>query len=285
MRSVFFIGRALAWGRRPDGGRSPGASASASGLYHHVVVLDRDRHGLSHIGAGDQPGSRLHRNVVPPRAHARRITPGLAGAHVEFPAMPGAADDLAGPGIAVMTRSIRFYQSRLLAVKEAAAPVRAAIVEREKLAAQIEHHDRPPVHLREPARAGRNVGDRGNHMLGHQSSRLSAAKSRLDRKREKAPKNKDFSRVGAKQAAGKSGTKQKQTPSTGTESHYTFSYTVRHSYNKRRTDRYRGLCACGEHAWAVLTRGYVTLVSPEDAHHLRGRKWFAEPRLPITPNQ
>jgi hypothetical protein len=43
-------------------------------------------------------------------------------------------------------------------------------------------------------------------------------------------------------------------------------------------NRYRGLCACGEHAWAVLTDGYVTLVSLEDAHHLQGRKWRAVPR-------
>jgi HNH endonuclease len=32
---------------------------------------------------------------------------------------------------------------------------------------------------------------------------------------------------------------------------------------------------CGEHAWAVLTRGFVTFVSPEDAHHLQGRRWHA----------
>src|SRR5215470_18468138 len=110
MRSAFFIGRALAWAEGLRG-TSPGASGS------DVVVLDRDRHGLCDVGARDQPRSRLHRNVVPARAHARRITPGLAGAHVEFPAVPGAADDLAGPRIAVIARSIRFHQSRLLAVK------------------------------------------------------------------------------------------------------------------------------------------------------------------------
>src|SRR5262249_25929400 len=136
MPSAFFIGRALAWAEGLRG-TSRGASGSASGLHHHVVVLDLDRHGLCDVGARDQPRSRLHRNVVPARANARRITPGLAGAHVEFPAVPGAADDLAGPGIAVIARPIRFHQPRLFAVKEAAAPVRAAIVEREKLAAQI----------------------------------------------------------------------------------------------------------------------------------------------------
>jgi hypothetical protein len=35
-------------------------------------------------------------------------------------------------------------------------------------------------------------------------------------------------------------------------------------------DRYRGLCHCGDHGWAVLTRGFVMFVSPEDAHHLQG---------------
>jgi hypothetical protein len=46
--------------------------------------------------------------------------------------------------------------------------------------------------------------------------------------------------------------------------------------HKQQPDRYQGLCHCSAHAWAVLTRGYVTLVSPEDAHHLQGRKWHAQ---------
>jgi AP2 domain len=44
---------------------------------------------------------------------------------------------------------------------------------------------------------------------------------------------------------------------------------------KQKPDRYRGLCACGDHGWVVLARGYVALVSPEDVHHLQGRKWHA----------
>jgi hypothetical protein len=42
----------------------------------------------------------------------------------------------------------------------------------------------------------------------------------------------------------------------------------------RRADRYRGLCACGDHAWAILTKGFVTFVSPEDAHFLSEANWF-----------
>jgi AP2 domain/HNH endonuclease len=41
-------------------------------------------------------------------------------------------------------------------------------------------------------------------------------------------------------------------------------------------DRYRGPCECGEHVWAVLTKGYVTFVSPEDAELLSSRKWRAK---------
>ena len=38
-----------------------------------------------------------------------------------------------------------------------------------------------------------------------------------------------------------------------------------HKPYKRRSSRYRGPCHCGEHAWGVLTSGYVTFVSPEGA--------------------
>jgi hypothetical protein len=44
---------------------------------------------------------------------------------------------------------------------------------------------------------------------------------------------------------------------------------------KRRTDRYRGLCACGEHAWAVLTKGFVTFVLPIDSYLLEEANWYA----------
>jgi AP2 domain/HNH endonuclease len=50
--------------------------------------------------------------------------------------------------------------------------------------------------------------------------------------------------------------------------------SVRRPY-KRRTDRNRGLCECGEHVWTVLTQGYVAFVSPEDVHLLQERKWRA----------
>lgn len=37
-------------------------------------------------------------------------------------------------------------------------------------------------------------------------------------------------------------------------------------------------CACGDHWWTKLTRGYVTMVSPQDASLLRYYVWSAAPR-------
>jgi hypothetical protein len=34
-------------------------------------------------------------------------------------------------------------------------------------------------------------------------------------------------------------------------------------------------CQCGDHAWTTLTRGYITLVSPEDAPLISGNAWQA----------
>ena len=33
------------------------------------------------------------------------------------------------------------------------------------------------------------------------------------------------------------------------------------------------MCVCGDHAWAPITKGRVTLVSPEDAYLLRRQTW------------
>lgn len=43
----------------------------------------------------------------------------------------------------------------------------------------------------------------------------------------------------------------------------------------QRVPRPVHFCNCGNHAWSALTRGYVTMVSPEDAHFLRARSWTA----------
>src|SRR4029450_13389832 len=116
-----------------------GREDPASRLDDDVVVLDLHRHGFGDIRACDQAGSSLDLDGVAGGADAGGIAPGLAGADVEFPAVPGAADDLARTGVAIVAGSVRFHEPGLLALKQAAAAVRAAVVEGEELAAQIEH--------------------------------------------------------------------------------------------------------------------------------------------------
>lgn len=42
-----------------------------------------------------------------------------------------------------------------------------------------------------------------------------------------------------------------------------------------RANRYLGVCECGDHAFAELTRGYVGLLSPEDKHLFEQHSWNA----------
>src|SRR5262245_18823312 len=125
-------------------------------LDHNVVVLDGHRHRFRHIGPGHQPRSRLHGYRIAARPHTARVAPGLPGTDVELPAVPGAADDLARARIAVAAGLVGLHRTGLPPGEQAAAAVRAAVVQREELAAEIEHHDGAAVDLREPARARRN---------------------------------------------------------------------------------------------------------------------------------
>lgn len=45
-------------------------------------------------------------------------------------------------------------------------------------------------------------------------------------------------------------------------------------------DRFKGLCACGDHAWATMTKGYVVLVSPQDAALISDHCWY-----PLKPQR
>src|SRR5260370_1426341 len=80
-----------------------------------------------------QPRPRFDRYRIASRRNAGRITPGLTGADVEFPAVPGAANDLARTRIAVAAGLCRFHQPGLLAMEQTSAAVWAAIIERVEL--------------------------------------------------------------------------------------------------------------------------------------------------------
>ena len=63
-------------------------------LHHHIALLDRHIEGFRHKGPFGHRRARLDAYIVFGGLDAIRFTHGLAGADVEFPAMPGTADDL-----------------------------------------------------------------------------------------------------------------------------------------------------------------------------------------------
>src|SRR5262249_20475439 len=136
-----------------------------------VVVLDADRKRLGDVGAFDQFGARLHLDRILPHADPARIAPRFAGADVELPAVPGALHHLASPRIAVVAGLLRLHEPSLNAKRETAAAVRAAVVEREIVTAEVEHDDGASVHLDELAPARRNLIDRRDDVARHQPSR------------------------------------------------------------------------------------------------------------------
>src|ERR1051325_7562039 len=104
------------------------------GFDHNVVVLDADAKCLSHIGTLDQLGALLHRDAEAARLDLVRIAPGLAGADVELPGMPRAADDLAAADVVVMAGLVGQHQAGEIALAQAAAAMRTAVRQREELA-------------------------------------------------------------------------------------------------------------------------------------------------------
>lgn len=63
-------------------------------LHHHVVTLDLDGDRLGDIRPLHDARARLDMSRIRLDAEAAGVAVGLAGAHVEFPAVPGATDDL-----------------------------------------------------------------------------------------------------------------------------------------------------------------------------------------------
>src|ERR1700726_4579299 len=68
-------------------------------IHHHVIALHRDLEGLRDIRPLHHGRSRLDIHRIRLGAKPAGIAVGLAGADVELPAVPGAADDLAQPGV------------------------------------------------------------------------------------------------------------------------------------------------------------------------------------------
>src|SRR5215213_6487417 len=145
----------------------PSSEAFSLSLYHDVVILYPDWEGLGDKGAFHEFGAWRHRDLILADADAGRIAPGLSGPDVEFPAVPRALHHLAAAGIAIFARHVRLHQTGLDTLEEAAAAMRAAVVECVELAGKIEHHDGAPTHLNKLAGARRNLIDGSDDVFGH----------------------------------------------------------------------------------------------------------------------
>ena len=91
----------------------------------------------------------------------------MAGADIEFPAVPGAADDFAEPGIFDVAGIGRLREPDQRAFAQRRALMRAAVQQAEELALDVEDRDRALIDGEELARARRQLVHRGDDMSGH----------------------------------------------------------------------------------------------------------------------
>ena len=97
-----------------------------------------DAEGLGDVRALDSLGPS--RPAASARLHLLRVAPGLAGADVELPGVPGATDDLAAADVFVLAGLLRRTRPREVALARQ-PPGAAAVRQREELAAEVEPHD------------------------------------------------------------------------------------------------------------------------------------------------
>src|SRR4029079_1616402 len=122
-----------------------------SGLDDDVAVLDMHREGLGDIGAlgeavleflGDFLAA-FDRDRIGTDLEALRIEPGLPVAHVEFPAVPGAAQQFADPRTLEYAGLRRGQPRHARRLFQRRAGVRTATDPRRELAPDVAHDDVP----------------------------------------------------------------------------------------------------------------------------------------------
>src|SRR3982750_3009636 len=106
---------------------------NSSGLDHHVVVLDAHSERLGDIRPLDQLRALLDRHAEAPRLDLVGVAPRLAGADIELPGVPGAAEYLAAAGIVLLARLVRQHEAGEIALAQAAAAMRTTVRQCEEL--------------------------------------------------------------------------------------------------------------------------------------------------------
>src|SRR5690606_4227618 len=127
----------------------------------------RHGEGLRDIGALHQLGARLHIDLEAAGFHRLGVAIGLAGADLELPAVPGAAQELAAARHLILAGAVGLHEARDPSLAQLRAHVRAAVGEREVLAAHVEETDLAPQGGDDLAGAGRNLVRPGEHAPGH----------------------------------------------------------------------------------------------------------------------
>src|SRR5262245_14347466 len=100
-------------------------------------------------------------------AEAAGVAVGLARTHVELPAVPGTADDLAELGIFDLAVIFRLRKPNQRPLAQGSALMRATVQEAEEFAIDVEDRDRAAIDLEEFSRARRQFVHRGNDVAGH----------------------------------------------------------------------------------------------------------------------
>src|ERR1700739_2409243 len=100
-----------------------------------------DGEGFGHIGPFGEGLAVLDDHRIGPDLETLGIEPGLPGAHVEFPAMPGTAEQFADPRAIVNSRLRRGRACDAGRLIERRAGVRAAVEQRKELAIDVEYND------------------------------------------------------------------------------------------------------------------------------------------------
>src|ERR1700733_12617889 len=150
---------------------SPPAFDGKTGLRQHIdhdiVFFDPYGHSLGDVGPLNDGRARRGRYRISLRADALGGAIRLTGADVEFPTVPGTADDLALAGIAVLAWLGRKDEARHGAFAKAAALMGTAIQHAEEFAIEIEDRDGSSFHGEELTATGRDIACRCENMPAH----------------------------------------------------------------------------------------------------------------------
>src|SRR3954453_3316417 len=137
-----------------------------------VAVLDMDRECLGYIGPFGQRLAILDHDRIGSDLDALGVEPGLAVAHVELPAVPGAAEQFPDPRALIDTGLLRRQPRHAGSLLQRRAGVRTAIEQRKVFAVDMKHDDVAAVDFDNLVAAGRNLRRPRDDVPGHVVSTL-----------------------------------------------------------------------------------------------------------------